>query len=81
MLVPKSDLVRWLFMPPLSLSAPPVFRWAMSSTGHYSHTAPPLRLPFMENLGLTLVRELSQSHTDQAELPHQPSLIPANEIF
>lgn len=54
---------------------------SMSSTGHYSHTALPLRLPFTEYLGLTLVRELSQSHTGQDELRHQPSVIPANEIY
>lgn len=70
-------------VPPSSLSGPPIFRWAvpMSSTGHYSHTALPLRLPFTEYLGLTLVREVSQSHTGQDELHHQSSLVPANEIY
>ena len=36
-------------VPPSSLPGPPVFRWAVSvsSTGHYSHTALPLRLPFI----------------------------------
>ena len=62
---------------------PPIFRRSMSvsSTGHYSHTALPRRLPFTEYLGLTLVRELSQRHTGQDELHHQSSLIPANEIY